>query len=57
MKSDILEMLIKQANWQRSRAGKSWIEKLRESARMRESIHLLRKQSDIKRNETKRQNP
>lgn len=43
MKYDWNNLLQKQALWQRSRAQKPWIEKLRESVRMRDEIGKIRK--------------
>ena len=43
MKPEIQELLEKQADWQRSRAEKSWAQKLEESAAMRRDLLDLKK--------------
>ena len=43
MKDDIRAMLTRQAEWQKSRAGMSWADKLRASRSLRRSIQSLRK--------------
>ena len=44
MKDEIRDILEKQAAWQHSRAGKSWGDKLRASARMRRVITAMQRQ-------------
>lgn len=43
MKSEIRQLLEKQAVWQKSRMKKSWIQKLRESAAIRGTLKSIKK--------------
>jgi len=45
MRADIQAMLEKQAAWQRSRADKSWAEKLRACVALRRGLTHLKKQA------------
>ena len=43
MKNEIRQILDKQAVWQKSRIRKSWKQKLREAAAMRDTLKALKK--------------
>jgi len=43
MRAEVQDLLQRQAAWQRSRVEKSWAEKLKESAALRESLADLKK--------------
>ncbi len=40
---DVKAMLQRQAEWQRTRASRTWAEKIRDAERMRDGVKALRK--------------